>query len=270
MSSTRLSTTFLAAFLTIAGSAAPAFAEVNLVLNGGFEDVTLNGAPATQSEQLAKSGNTQAGVVATGWTNTGYGFIFTPGSADQGGAVTPEFNSTTTLWGPGAAGGGSNNGLTATSPFGGNYLVEDGGYEPGAIYQSIGGLSVGGNYLLTFDWAAAQEHNAAYVSPTTESWYFGFGNQYSQTQVVSTPGKGFTPWMQASYLFTASATSQLLGFLAAGTPAGQPPYSLLDGVSLVAAPEPSAWSILVMGLVGVGGAGWLRRRAAARSAAALS
>ena len=49
-------------------------------------------------------------------------------------------------------------------------------------------------------------------------------------------------------VFTATASSELLTFLAVGTPSGVPPFSLLDGVSMTsAAPEPA-----YMGLIGIG------------------
>jgi hypothetical protein len=62
--------------------------------------------------------------------------------------------------------------------------------------------------------------------------------------------------------FTASSTSQILSFLAVGTPTGLPPVSLLDGVSLVdstvpAVPEPSSWAML---LAGVGAMGFMLRK----------
>ncbi len=61
--------------------------------------------------------------------------------------------------------------------------------------------------------------------------------------------------------FTASGASDLLSFLAVGTPTGEPPFSLLDGVD-AEVPEPS--SVLLIAGVAVVAAGLrkLRRRAA--------
>ncbi|QXQ08678.1 PEPxxWA-CTERM sorting domain-containing protein [Sphingosinicellaceae bacterium] len=53
--------------------------------------------------------------------------------------------------------------------------------------------------------------------------------------------------------FTASAVSQVLSFLAVGTPNGAPPISFLDGVSLTAAvPEPATWGLMLVGFGAVG------------------
>jgi hypothetical protein len=110
-------------------------ARANLVTNGGFESTT-NGAG-----QLGYNTN------ATGWTTSGYNFLFTSGSADTTGADGRFGNLQ--IWGPG---NGSNNGLPATSPDGGNYVAADGAYEVGAISQTINGLVAGGSYNVSFYW----------------------------------------------------------------------------------------------------------------------
>nr|WP_229262497.1 PEPxxWA-CTERM sorting domain-containing protein [Duganella radicis] len=57
-----------------------------------------------------------------------------------------------------------------------------------------------------------------------------------------------------------------MSFLAVGTPAGVPPFSLLDGVSLTAAvPEPETWAMLGLGL-GLIGFTARRRKADAKAA----
>jgi hypothetical protein len=60
-------------------------------------------------------------------------------------------------------------------------------------------------------------------------------------------------------MFTATATTETLGFFANGV--GAPPFALLDGVSLVDAPEPATWTVMIMGLLGVASARrWARTR----------
>jgi hypothetical protein len=66
--------------------------------------------------------------------------------------------------------------------------------------------------------------------------------------------------------FTATAATQVLSFLAKGTPGGAPPISFLDGVSLMAAvPEPTSWALMIVGF-GAVGATMRRRRTVAATA----
>ena len=75
---------------------------------------------------------------------------------------------------------------------------------------------------------------------------------------MNNPGTSFSGWNYASTSFTAKATSEILGFLSNGTPSGQPPVALLDGVNLTAAvPEPASWAMMIGGFGMIGAA--LRR-----------
>ena len=66
--------------------------------------------------------------------------------------------------------------------------------------------------------------------------------------------------MHESFTFTATSGSEALSFLAIGTPTGVPPFSLLDGVTMVAAvPEPETWALMLCGM-GLIGAVQRRRR----------
>ena len=215
-----------------------AWAGPELIANGNFETTSLGTAA-----QIARA--TNGGTTVTGWTNTGYNFLFTPGSADTTGAKSYQSNQYLRLWGPND-GAPSSNKLTATSPVGGNFIGADGAYQTGGLSQQVSGLSVGSLYNLTFYWAAGQQYG--FGGETTENWGVMFGNDSYRTATVVTPDHGFTPWRQESVFFTASAASQLLTFLAKGTPNGVPPFALLDGVSLVAAPEPATWAVMVIGL----------------------
>ncbi len=221
-----------AGLLSLAASAAaqPARAAANLVMNGDFEQTTLT-----------SSGQFQASNV-TGWSTSGYNFIYFPGTADVGGANTVQYGCCTKLWGPND---GSANGLPATSPTGGNFVGADGAFSVGAITQTVTGLTIGADYFLSFYWAAGQQQG--YTGATTESWNVSFGSSSYNTATVTTPSMGFSPWRVETTTFQATATSQVLSFLAAGTPGGQPPFSLLDGVSLTV-PEPATWVALLAAL----------------------
>jgi hypothetical protein len=70
--------------------------------------------------------------------------------------------------------------------------------------------------------------------------------------------EGFTGWQTDSFTFTATSTSEVLSFLAVGTPAGVPPFTLLDGISVTQTPEPQSLVLFATGLIGV--SGLVRRR----------
>nr|WP_198979952.1 PEP-CTERM sorting domain-containing protein [Herbaspirillum sp. ASV7] len=242
-------------FATLAVSAASliatsAFAApVNLVTNGGFENIT-NGAGKFNTSSGGLAGTT----VATGWTSTGYAFIFTPGSADTTGAGPGHLK----LWGPGD---GSNNGLTG-SPTGGNFLASDGVYQIGAIQQIINGLVIGQSYQLSFDWAGAQQYG--FTGPTTEGWQVSLGAQTFNTPTISNVNHGFTGWRNQTFTFTATGVSEVLSFLATGSPNGLPPFSLLDSVSLVAVPEPGSVPMMAIGALALAAVVARRRRQSQR------
>jgi len=66
--------------------------------------------------------------------------------------------------------------------------------------------------------------------------------------------------MSQSFTYTATATSEVLSFLAAGGPSGAPPFVLLDGVSIIPIAEPASWMTLVGAVASVIGAFSLQRR----------
>jgi PEP-CTERM motif len=225
------------AFLALAISAQA----TNLVTNGSFE-MTTNG-----------PGQMGFNTDAVGWTTTGYNFIFGPGTADNGG-VTGQFGNVQ-LWGPG---NGSNNGLPATSPDGGNFIAADGAFQVAPIEQTINGLTVGNQYTVSFYWGGAQQFG--FDGATTEQFQVSLGNQSFLTAVLQNPTHGFTGWMFQQFTFTADNTSDVLAFLAIGTPTGVPPFVLLDGVSMNAAggttPEPGTLLLMIGGLGSLGAVRW--------------
>lgn len=216
-----------AAFAALAFSTAYA-APVNLIQNGGFE--TLTKGPGQLDSRY---------TTATGWTTTGYNFAFDSATASSTGANG--IYGAVTLWG--------NNGLGASAD-GGNFLGADGAYMVDKVSQAVSGLVIGKKYDLSFYWAGAQQ--AGYDGTTTENWTVNLGEEFEfTTQTVTDPSHGFTGWMLQTYSFTATKTSDMLSFLAKGTPNGEPPFSLLDGVTLTAndVPEPSETALFGAGLV---------------------
>ena len=73
--------------------------------------------------------------------------------------------------------------------------------------------------------------------------------------------------MPETLYFTATGPAEVLSFFAAGGPGGVPPFALLDGVSMMAVPEPSTWAMMLIGFGGLGVAAYRSRRKAAAAAA---
>jgi Protein of unknown function (DUF642)/PEP-CTERM motif len=229
------------AALAIAAIAVPAHADTVNVINPGFEMTT------------AGTGQLGFNTEVTGWTTAPVSFniVYTPGTADTTGA-TSQFGTNIQLWGPG---NGSANGL-GPSPNGGNYVAMDGGFNPGTISQTLNGLIVGDSVTVSFDYAGAQQSTR--TGPTTEQLVVGLGGQTQSTPILMNASEGFTGWQTDSFTFTATSTSEVLSFLAVGTPAGVPPFTLLDGISVTQTPEPQSLVLFATGLIGV--SGLVRRR----------
>jgi hypothetical protein len=242
---------FLAATALCAAALMPAPAAAqNLVQNGSFEQTTAT-----------LSGQKITGTTLTDWTNNdynnsqtpGYNFLYFPGQTNVG----------LQLWGP-----------IPNSPDGGNFVGMDGAYQQGVLSQTITGLTAGTFYYLSFDFAGAQQYG--FTSATTEQFAVDFtagSTAPAPTYTCNTTGvqcttvlhdkpEGFTGWNQAGFTFLATSSTETLSFLAIGTPAGQPPFSLLDGVELQV-PEPS--SLVVLAGLGVMLAARVRRRKASAS-----
>jgi len=251
----------------MAAPVASSFAAVagDLIVNGGFEQT--NG--VAQSTKITPATyNSNGDIVSqgnvTGWSSSGYNFVFLTNNAAVSKTQADTIGSTngTMLYGPG---NGTNNGLTVSGN-GGNFVAADNDYQQGPISQRVSNLVVGNAYLLNFLWAGAQQTD--YSGATQEQWTVTFGNSTQKTANITVPARGFSGWLPVTMYFVANATQETLSFLATGTPGGQPPFSLLDGVSLVAAPEPATLALMMAGLVGLGAVGALRRRSAARTGAA--
>jgi len=224
----------------------------SILTNGNFSSPGTSGQLTVNSYSL------------TGWTGGGkegaFGsqttppvFVFALGTANQ--------LATTGVMGDAFMGTVDFYGVTA-APGGGAVVAADG--DPawaGSISQTVSGLMVGDTYSLTFNWAGAQQQG--FSGPTTEKWQVSFGGSTQTTSTVSTPSQTFEGWQTGSLTFTATSASEALTFLAVGSPSGEPPWLLLNGVSLTdttsaGAPEPG--TLLLLGVGGAVLVGSVRRR----------
>ena len=248
----------ITAFVAALVAAGAASAGTDLVQNGGFESLT-----GPSNNFIGYPGYTQLVDWSYGAAPLPNAAVYTyagansfPG-APQGPYGADGYNYP--LFGPGT---GYNNGFV-DSPAGGNFLAVDGEAAYAApISQTVSGLTPGGQYTVSFVWAGNQFLDAsseAYDLPLTVSWQVSLGSQTFTTPVANYASHGFTGWMSQSFTYTASSTSEVLSFLAQGTPNGLPPVALLDGVSLTAIPEPSSWALLALGFAGLGFAAYRRK-----------
>ena len=207
----------------------------NLVINGGFEG---NGGVG----QLVSGYS-----YATGWdvgadyspSPAPFAFIVNAQADDSG---FPTIYGTFSFWGPG---NGYNNGFTGGSN-GGDFLGVDGGYGTATMSQTISGLTPGAQYTLSFEWAVAQLNG--FYGDYLGKWDVTFGSDSASTPMAYVNTNGFSPWAEFSHTFTATSTTEVLGFRAFGSQ-GLGAYPLLDNVSLVATspvPEPGTTGALML------------------------
>jgi hypothetical protein len=174
----------------------------------------------------------------------------TPSSLLFAGTSTVDFNA----WNGGLGLAGS----LANAPNGGNVVAIDGDVNYAtSIFQTITGLKVGDSYVLTFQQAAAQQ---LYTSgATTEQWQVTLGSHTDTSTLMHNASQSVVGWNGQSMFFIATATSEVLTFLALGTPTNEPPVVLLADVALTEIPEPADFALLGAGALGLV---LLRRRAA--------
>ena len=215
----------------------------NLVSNGDFTSYSGSTIAAGEKAQLSSH-------VPTGWnisSSVQYSYLDTPNSAtsSQGGYA---------VYGPFA---------NPAAPYTGNFIQMDGDSRYGkALSQQINGLTVGHQYTVTFQQAAGQQ--SGFNGPTTEKWTVSFGSDTQDSSMYSLASHGIGAWESQSMTFTASSISEVLSFLAVGTPDGVPPTVFLADVNLAdttpsPVPEPSSVATLLIGVAGVAGS-YLRRR----------
>ncbi len=196
----------------------------NLVQNGSFEQTSLS-----NSGQIST-------INVSNWSTNSYSFLVFPGTSST------NIGNGVTLYPP--AGKTS----IPNSPNGGNFVAADGLYLNTPITQTINNLVTGSAYTLTFYQAASQQQG--YSGDYGDNFTVMLGAQTRLSEVMSNPSGGYTAWKLQTLQFTATATQEVLSFLAVGaaqngaSPTGGPAFVLLDGVSLTQTPEPATvWMI---------------------------
>lgn len=184
------------------------------------------------------------------WNNVGY----------DGGTLHGVYNSTNDLFGYPLS--------NLTNSPGGKFYYSDAqpNYNSTYIYQTISGLTAGQKYTLTFKDAFGNENGGPVGN--TAGWEVNFGGANPAGGSFSFPSDGVTKttalytvdphgsgWFDEVMTFTATGATDDLAFKPLGS--GFPPFALLTDVSLSAVPEPAAWTMI---LLGVGGLGALARR----------
>jgi hypothetical protein len=238
---------FVSALITFGASSA--FAGPILVQNGNFELTSAGGNKKVNGTNIEADRTTLTGWTSSenGSANGGYNFVLNGATATT---------SASALRLEGGA-----NGYSA-SPTGGNFFASDSQYHPGVLSQLINGLTIGTSYMLTFDFALAQQ--TGYTGVNTDNyWQVGFGKATQNSTKLTIADNGFSGWKTATMAFTATSASEMLSFLARGTAPGAPPFMLLDNVALNAAqvPEPATWTMLLGGLALIGFMARRRRNA---------
>ncbi len=258
-------TCFSAVLLTLA---TPASANTSFT-NGNFESVSGH---LTSFSLEDPAGNLTA---LTGWNILG-----TPNASQILNCVVIG-GATTNMCGTVAFGG--NFSLWANpgqSPNGGNYYMADGDdsttdtiTQPGGyglpLYQTVTGVVSGATYDVSFYQAAAQQNG--FTGATTEQWEVAFcpslpcsaGNtQYSN--LMSDANHSDVTWASQglqTLSFTATAATEVLEFIALGLPNGDPPFVMLDGVTLTQlTPEPGTYMLIGLGLLAIPLAGRLLKK----------
>lgn len=208
------------------------------------------------SQNLVTNGNFETGV---------FFFYNTPLSADgwsysaSGRSGSDNVNARNDLY-EGYFGTGSFTNLQR-SPDGGKFLTaqnfnfaESSSTATFEASQLITGLNVGEVYELTF----YQTVVTSSASSFSANWEVSFGGDSFDSPAVSVAGtETAADWVQVKRQFTANAESQLLTFRS-GDLGVLSQRLALDGVSIVAVPEPSA--PVLLGIAGIAVAIRRRRR----------
>ncbi len=240
--------------VTIAAACVAAPARASLIQNGNFSQTT-----ATTTYNGVTVGTETTNANLPGWqftgcnsSNCGFSFLATGNLATNGWYDAQDGHESFAGASPG------------TIPGSGNAFMSDANYSTQAIYQAVSGLNVGDTYTLAFSQAAFEQQG--YAGGFTSNWAVGLGNgtfsttnyTVQQSGTMTVPSGGATGWTQQTMTFVANAATETLFFFATASSGANPPFLLLDGVSLndtttapaAAVPEPATLALTAIGLLG--------------------
>ena len=244
----------LAAFAAV-GLALPA--QATTITNGDFTSFSSSNGGKQPGGVCYQTTPSAACTNLGGWTNTD-GYTFISNSANLGVSAYGGYTVALDAFPTGPSG---------APTLGQYYLAVDGvawGAPRGALSQTLNGLTMGDHYSVSFWQAAAQQ--STYSGATTEQWQVSFtGGGFTQngfSTLMSTPSKGTYGWNYQTLNFVATAASETISFYALGTPNGDPPFVLLDDISISDIPEPSTLAAIGTGMLAL-----LAHRRRARRAA---
>ncbi len=243
----------LAGVAVAAMAATPAAASPSLVQNGDFSATT-----ATTVYNGVTVGTETTNSNLTGWqftgcnsSNCGFSFLANSALATTGWYDAQDGHIST----PGTS-------IGLQSGYTGNAFLSDAAYGTQIMYQAVSGLKVGDTYTLAFSQASFEQ--SGYSGGFTSNWVAGLGNgaftaanygaQTGGTMTVASGGA--SPWSQQMLTFVANATDETLAFFATASSGANPPFLLLDGVSLTdtspgaAVPEPATLALAAVGVLG--------------------
>lgn len=228
----------------------------NLIQNGDFSSTSGTQTEPTQFGGAvdhhgydANGACTFGGQFVSNWKGTsGYELWYPSAAAASGVTACNQYNGTTTQRLPAAV---------VAPPVGSGSFIGLDGQEGirAAVSQTVGGLTSGGSYTVSFYWGSTQEMSRE--GPTTEQFEVSLGGQSHVTSINSIGTHGWSGWAPVSFTFTAGPSTDagwnVLNFLSIGTPGNLPPFAVLTGVSMTRnVPEPPELAMFGGGLLGLG------------------